>query len=250
MERDYGEWSHPNVINFYTQHRCNFSDLYESEKFFLPKILFPNIKVLDIGCAAGGFYNIIKTIEPTVEYTGVDISLTLIEKARKKYPGVKFLTANVTDIPFDDSVFDLVFSTGVLHMEYHYYNAIKEAYRVTDKHLLFDLRLNKDETGFFTQKLIFENNSSYSNKKNEIPSAPYIVCNATEILDFLKQLSPVPISLQATGYFRKPAETVSTKQEVCMTAFLIEKGKNGHKKTCIQLDLPLKKLGLTEKSFK
>jgi len=84
MERNYREWLHSNVVNFYTKHRDKVKDLYESEKFFLPDILFLGAKVLDIGCAAGGFYNIMCNLQSKIEYVGIDISHILIKKAKDK----------------------------------------------------------------------------------------------------------------------------------------------------------------------
>ena len=40
------EWSKQSAIDYYAQHRHEVSDLYPSEKVFLPRVLFPGIKVL------------------------------------------------------------------------------------------------------------------------------------------------------------------------------------------------------------
>ena len=80
------EWSKKSVLDYYSQHRHEVSDLYPSEKIFLPRVLFPGVKVLDVGCASGGFFNIMRTFEPLVEYTGIDLSEIAVIMAQKRYP--------------------------------------------------------------------------------------------------------------------------------------------------------------------
>ena len=84
-------WSQPSAVDYYAQHRQEVSELYPSERVFLPRVLFPGAKVLDVGCASGGFFNIMRTLEPTIDYTGIDIAEPSIEAARQKYPEAKFL---------------------------------------------------------------------------------------------------------------------------------------------------------------
>jgi len=235
MGKNYREWSYSNVVNFYTKHRNKIEDLYESEKFFLPGILFPGVKVLDIGCAAGGFYNIMCNLQSKIEYVGIDISPLLIKKARDKYPEVKFLTANAISLPFKKGEFNIVFSSGVFHMEPDYMKAIEEAYRVTNKFLLFDLRLTRYKGGFFYQKLVFERESNG-------PKAPYIVCNIDKIVSFLENLNPKPLEIQVKGYYRKPSSTAFVKyKKIYMAIFLIRKGHAGNYKTSFHFHFNLNK---------
>ena len=75
-------WSQTSAIDYYAKHRNQISDLYPSEQVFLPRVLFPGAKVLDVGCASGGFFNIMRSLEPHIEYTGIDISEAAIELAK------------------------------------------------------------------------------------------------------------------------------------------------------------------------
>ena len=85
------EWSNQSAIDFYYQNRHEISDLYPSEKVFLPRVLFPGAKVLDVGCASGGFYNIMRSFEPHIEYTGIDLSEKAVELAVARYPEARFV---------------------------------------------------------------------------------------------------------------------------------------------------------------
>jgi trans-aconitate methyltransferase len=69
-------------------------------------------KILDLGCGTGDLaYEILKT---GATVTGMDSSNTMIEKARSKYPEIKFLVCNAENFKLDES-FDAVFSNAALH---------------------------------------------------------------------------------------------------------------------------------------
>lgn len=85
----------------------------------LERWLPPNAKVLDAGCGSGFsaillFNRYIKRIH----YLGVDISdaVDVAEERFKEkgFPG-EFLQANLLSLPFNEPVFDVIFSEGVLH---------------------------------------------------------------------------------------------------------------------------------------
>lgn len=79
-----------------------------------------NSKILDIGCAEGftiqELYNI---FGDKYEYTGVDLSETRIEKAKKlQLPNSKFLVSTGEDMPLRGAIYDCVLSSQVLeHVE-------------------------------------------------------------------------------------------------------------------------------------
>ena len=140
-------WSQPSAIDYYSKHRHEVSDLYPSERVFLPRVLFPGIKVLDVGCASGGFFNIMRALEPTIDYTGIDIAEPAVDLARRTYQEARFEVADGVTIPFDDGTFDLVHCTSVLVIEPRYQEVWKEMYRVTSRFVLADMRLLKDIEG-------------------------------------------------------------------------------------------------------
>ena len=71
------------LSNFSLEKEKKKEDLYLGEKFFLSKILFEKCTILDIGCAQGGFYKIIKSFLKSFSYTGIDNSEKMILKANK-----------------------------------------------------------------------------------------------------------------------------------------------------------------------
>jgi ubiquinone/menaquinone biosynthesis C-methylase UbiE len=77
--------------------------------------LFEDIKegdnVLDLGCGNGRFYEWLKKSN----YIGVDPSLELIKICKNNYPEANFIVALGNALPFEDNLFDKIFSIAVLH---------------------------------------------------------------------------------------------------------------------------------------
>ncbi len=234
-------WSESTAVDYYAKYRHQVTDLYPSEKVFLPRVLFPGARVLDVGCASGGFFNIMRTLEPTIEYTGIDIAEPSIQAARQLYPeaNANFMVTDGLTIPFDDNVFDLVHCTSVLVIEPRYQDVIREMYRVSRRFVLADMRLlnnpdaqgNREDSLF---KIQFEG-------EFEGTTVPYVVSDADEVVNFMLSLDPRPRALRGTGYYHAVSPMASTPfSEVCMTIFLVQKGDNGVAKTELELsDLPL-----------
>lgn len=65
--------------------------------------------ILDVGCGTGLFRDCFKG-----QYTGIDINGNYIQQARLKKSGT-FIVGDATNLPFDDEMFDLIFTLGVLH---------------------------------------------------------------------------------------------------------------------------------------
>ena len=232
-------WSQPSALEFYSKHRHEASDLYPSEQVFLPRVLFPGAKVLDIGCASGGFFNIMRSMEPTIDYVGMDIVEPALELARNRYPEARFMLADGFEIPFDDGTFDLVHCTSVLNNEPRYQELLPEMYRVSNRFVLTDMRLLKDlaasgNRGPFYYDIKFEGDSQEA-------TVPYVVNDADEVVNYLLGLDPRPQALRATGYFHTVSPMARIPfSEVCMAILLIQKGNSATDKTLLDIqDLPL-----------
>jgi SAM-dependent methyltransferase len=67
---------------------------------------------LEVGCGFGRMsYLLAQLVE---RHVAVDVNPEALELARRSYPDVDFRQASVTDLPFPDSSFDLVFTWTVL----------------------------------------------------------------------------------------------------------------------------------------
>lgn len=230
------EWSSESAIDYYAQNRHEIKDLYPSEKVFLPRVLFPGATVLDVGCASGGFFNIMRSFEPHIEYTGVDLSEKAVELAKERYPEARFMVTNGFSLPFDDNTFDVVHCTSIFNNEPNYQAMIEEMYRVSNRFVIADIRLLKDIGS--QQKAVY--NIQFNGQSVEA-TVPYVVNDADEVVNFVLGLEPTPKALRGTGYFHQVAKEVATRHdEVCMAMLLIQKGLDDGTPTTIDLgDLPI-----------
>ena len=230
------EWSNQSAIDYYSENRHEISDLYPSETIFLPRVLFPGAKVLDVGCASGGFFNIMRSYEAHIEYTGVDLSERAVELAKERYPEATFIVTEGFELVFANNTFDVVHCTSVFNNEPNYQAMLREMYRVSNRFVLMDIRLLK---GIGRQA-----ESVYNiqfNSEGVEAKVPYVVNDADEVANFVLQLDPKPKALRGTGYFHQVAKEAETPHdEVCMSLFLIQKGDQRVEQTTIDLgDLPI-----------
>lgn len=237
MKLNVNNWKSESVKKFYSENRSDLSQLYKSERHFLEKIELKNSSVLDIGCACGGFYNIFKQLADNVIYTGIDVSSTLIDEAKKSYPDASFYVASGEKIAFGDNIYDLVYSSGVFHLiEDSWKELYREAYRVSRKKILIDFRLTDKESRRGKIFLDFYG----SGEKNY---AVYTVLNVFELFDFWHSLDPKPSRISAYGYMHKPSHMSSVGlDEVCMAFFLVEKGGGNNIKTEYNIELPFENI--------
>ncbi len=176
-------WNDTEAQKFFSFERKKAKDLYLGEKLFLSKILFENCTILDIGCAQGGFYKILKSYLKSFSYTGVDSSEKMILSAKKKYPKGIFHLIKKNNFKVLKKKYDIVIIYGVLHLTPEWRQILYNAKNLFKNFILFDLR----ET---SQKTIDDNASkSYLsfNKKKKI-KIPYNIINSNEASNFLKKI--------------------------------------------------------------
>ncbi len=74
------------------------------------------IKVLDLGCGNGRFYNFIKDKVENIKYTGVDINNDFIKESKKKYKDAKFINKDIFEnLDKIDGKHNIVCAFGVTH---------------------------------------------------------------------------------------------------------------------------------------
>ncbi len=82
------------------------------------EIYAPGMSVLDVGCAAGHYYNGLKRVDGEIQYYGVDATAAYIDFARKHFarnPNVKFDVADIFELPMDFAGrFDIVYCCNVI----------------------------------------------------------------------------------------------------------------------------------------
>jgi SAM-dependent methyltransferase len=233
--REQQAWGQSDSIAFYTTHRSSPEDLYPSERKFLPDVLSRAQNCLDFGCAAGGFSSLMHHFNPALQYTGVDVIPEFIQIARARHPESRFFLIDGVGLPFQDDAFDLVHSSGVLHLNSAHREIVRELYRVCRRYLLADFRLTRGPERVGTCRLSFQADTGAS-PDTETP-LPYVVLNVDEHLAFLKNLIPPPRSIQAFGYYREATDMAQIDLDrILMAFFLIEKGRDEGRRPEVMLD--------------
>ena len=226
-------WGLESNEDYFRLFRSKAEDLYRSEKFFLPDVVKEVKDCLDVGCCCGGFSEIMRSYNPQLRYTGVDIIPRFIDIAKERYPEFEFVVGDGTNINFPDNTFELVHSTGILHLNSRYKDIVREMYRVAAKYVLCDFRLTDgaDAMGEMDVNLVGQDQTA--------GVLPYIVLDIKRHLEFLKALSPAPVSIAAKGYAHAPSKLARINiDKIYMAFFLITKGeksKTAH--TDVQMDL-------------
>ncbi len=191
--RDVRAYKVPYYVEKYRTIRHQPDDLFDSERYFLPRCLRPGMRVLDIGCACGGFFNILRSFEPTIEYKGIDVSEVLVAEARRIYSEGQFEVVDATTLPYPDGSFDLVQAWGVILHEPEYRKLIQEAWRVTRNAFLLDVRLQP------RGREVVDKTQSFVLNPGGIRNY-YIVPNGVEFFQSLLKLDPVPARIDTYGY--------------------------------------------------
>jgi SAM-dependent methyltransferase len=230
IRREQTAWASADSLEFYQTHRRRPDELYESERYFLPDVVRQVQSMLDVGCAAGGFSQIVRELNPAVRYVGVDVIPYFVALAQRDYPGVEFHVSDGLHFPFAPGTFDLVHSSGVLHLNSHYREMVQAMWTQTSRYLLIDFRLTRTPT------VIGEMDVNFGASASSATRLPYHILNVDELVAFLAALDPAPASIRAKGYRHTVSPTAHVHLESAIMAFfLLEKGDA--RPTQIELDL-------------
>jgi len=220
-------WNQAEAVEFFSRHRNKSEDLYQSELRLLPDLLSPGLRVLDVGCAAGGLLAVLREYQPSIEYVGLDCSTLMVDQARRRFPDFRFEVADARALPFTDETFDLVICTGgTLVTNLTWREVLRECWRVTCDRFLFDLRVvaegeNLEDVSRSSVRLAFEG------EWDEAPLAPYVIVNARTAYEAVAALRPSPAHLRGLGYHHAISSMATTPhQEVCMVQLCL--GKRRH----------------------
>lgn len=96
-----------------------FNKYFNGDILLLEEFLKPEMKMLDAGCGCAYSASLLfgKRLN-SIHYLGVDISIAVdVALCRFKEQGIKgeFIQADLTALPFEEPIFDIIFSEGVLH---------------------------------------------------------------------------------------------------------------------------------------
>ncbi|MFZ2663945.1 MAG: methyltransferase domain-containing protein [Patescibacteria group bacterium] len=101
------------------------------------------INFLDLGCGSAGVARVI--VEKGITYTGIDLSTSMLDIARKEFPKATFLKMDVTCLKFKKQSFDIIWASAILlHLDYFdLVKTLSEIKRVLKTHGLVFISMEK-----------------------------------------------------------------------------------------------------------
>ena len=165
--------------NYIKNSRIKWEDYYKSQRVIMEKIIKPGMSVLDVGCAAGGLYEVLEGKFGNIRYTGFDLSPAELEVGRKLYPKANFICGNFYEHDFQGETFDLVIGNLIVSHQRDWKKFINRMVCLSRKYIIFDVRLRYDAstiTDIDTSYLFYHG----SGKRNHM-----VVFNFYELFNFL-----------------------------------------------------------------
>ena len=133
------------------------------------------ITVLDIGCGKGAYLKNLITRLPQNRYIGVDLSDRVMKYIN--HSSIKAVQGSLTNIPFEDELFDLVYACESLEHAVDIESAIREMARVTKKGgTIIIIDKNSEMLGYFE----IDDTERWFDK-NELEELMMHYCNAVVV---------------------------------------------------------------------
>jgi len=215
-------WNRDEIVEYFDDNRSLKQHIYPSEWVFIKDCLVENMSVLDIGCAQGGFSQIISEKIKIFKYVGLDSSEKMIKKAKRKNYKHKFYHIKDNDFSqLNDEKFNLVILLGILHLNESWKTIIENAWKHTHEKLILDLRETYTES-------IEDKNKSYFKFFNDLNNCnkilPYNIINSGEALKTICSICKNRKKLSHYGYSQAPSNfTVTNIEDVFVNVYCIEK---------------------------
>jgi len=119
-------------------------DPSESHRVRFAQELIPKRDIraaVDVGCGNGYLCSQLK--KKISEVSGIDLSKTRIDSAKKRYPGIEFVQGSIYDLPYEDNSRDLVTAVETIEHLENPVAAIKEMRRVSKKYVVITVPYKK-----------------------------------------------------------------------------------------------------------
>ena len=142
---------------------------------------FRALHILEVGCATGELYRYLSSIHRNIEYTGMDISRSCIERAVQKYPAVPWFDSWDELINSDCSP-DIIYCKDVLHHQTEPLDFLSQLFALSPHSVILRCRTRDDgET---------EWNPERSCQYVYGLWVPYIIINRDTLISQIQSLRP------------------------------------------------------------
>lgn len=218
-------WGHESILNFFDANRMTTNHIYPSEWFFIQQKLREGMSILDIGCAKGGFANMLAEHLKQFSYVGIDINADMISAARKRHPQHQFHIIEDDDYRILNAKrFDLVLCLGILHLHETWRTTLAQAFRHTEETLIFDLRETHLPSIEDKNIAYFKMDFDHALKPQTQYTLPYNIINAGDALKTVYDTCRNAKKLAHFGYTQKISSlAVSPIPEVIANVYCLEK---------------------------
>ncbi len=139
--RDWEQWDRQGtcqIIDAYWLSSQEEKDHRRSLAVLIKQQILPNGQFLEVGCGSGLIYKqLVPAIMPNSSYTGIDISETMLEIARKRFKKGEFLKDDLYSLSFPDNSFDTVAAFEVFGHIGDIEKPIQEMFRTTSRLMIF-----------------------------------------------------------------------------------------------------------------
>ena len=79
--------------------------------------LSPHDTILDVGCGLGEFNFWLIQNEHKVQYSGIDVTDSMIKRAQEKFPNNQFRCMSLNDVKEELDAYDFVFASGIFYLK-------------------------------------------------------------------------------------------------------------------------------------
>ena len=120
--------------------------------------------LLDAGCGYGGLLAHAREKAVSIDYAGIDVAQAMIETARSRHPGVRFVVGDVLDLDCRQEQFDYVICSGILtqkldvtqlEMDAFANRLIRHLFSLATRGVAFNMMTTK--VNFFANNLYYRN---------------------------------------------------------------------------------------------
>jgi ubiquinone/menaquinone biosynthesis C-methylase UbiE len=211
-------WSSKKIVSYFYNNRSTFNSLYKGEKYLISKYVKKNDTVLDIGCAQGGLFKILKKKFGNIDYTGLDFNKEMINLAKKKIDKKNFfLFKGKNYYSFFKKKFDVVIIFGILHLNTNWKSILINAYKVAKKKVLFDLRFASNQNSNLKNYLSL----NFDNRSKKF-SIPYLLVEKKKTLKFFKDKFRNS-TIDNYSYTGRPSKYSSIQSKIVFANFCLKK---------------------------
>lgn len=183
------------VDRMHQLNRVKLRDLYPSEAWSMYRILPQVNQVIDICCGGSNMSQIVKAINPSIDYTGVELNEKLVQEGNDVFGSetVRFICSDVFDFLNTCTVqYECVMAWAAVTHFADMYGLIDKLFKLAGRFFLFDVRLTDTDSTVADEKIAW---TEYDGMRH-----PYYIAATKEFFEFLKIKESELRAVEIAGY--------------------------------------------------